>query len=85
MLLDYQGSCLPAALTQQRELVAVQSLQTAPMAHADDRAVGHPFPYQPVDGVLHTLVQRRGGFVEKGQCGPRDQDASEGKPLLLAR
>lgn len=62
-----QGSCLPLALAEQGELVGVESLQTAPMSDADDRAIGHSLTYQLIDCVLHTLVERGCGLVEKCQ------------------
>src|SRR4029453_7855074 len=82
--LDDQGPCLPLTLAEQDELVGVEVLQTAPMADADDGAIGHAITYELVDCVLHALIERGRGLVEKCQGRPRDQNAAERQPLLLA-
>ena len=54
-------------LAEQDQLIAVEILQTAPMADADNGAIRHPLPYELVDCVLHALIERGCGLVEKRQ------------------
>ena len=63
----------------------MEIFQTAPVADADNRAIRHPLSYEPIDGVLHTLVERGSGLIEKCHGRARNQNAAEGKALLLAR
>ena len=62
-----QAPGLPLTLAEQRELVGVEILQSAPMTDTDNRAIRQPLAYQLIDRVLHALVECGGGFVEECQ------------------
>ncbi len=59
------------------------SVDGRPVADADDDGAGQFGTNEVVDGVLQTLVERRGGFVEEYHPGPGQHDAGEGDALLL--
>jgi hypothetical protein len=72
--LDLTGvACATRVLARQRpspsrtQLIGVQSRQCAAASDADVRAARQPLVYELIHRVLHTIIQRRSGFVEEDQ------------------